>query len=33
LRKATRTLERRTGIKAVNDDDELLVGAVALKLK
>jgi hypothetical protein len=33
LRKATRTLERRTGIKAVNDDDELLIGAVALKLK
>lgn len=32
LRKATRVLERRTGIKAVNDDDELLVGAVALKL-
>jgi hypothetical protein len=33
LRKATRVIERRTGIKTVNDDDELLVGAVALKLK
>jgi hypothetical protein len=32
LRKATRFIERRTGIKTVNDDDELLVGAVALKL-
>lgn len=32
LRKATRFIERRTGIKAVNDNDELLVGAVALKL-
>jgi hypothetical protein len=32
LRKATRFIERRTGIKTVNDDNELLVGAVALKL-
>lgn len=32
LRKATRFIERRTGIKAVNDDNELLVGAVAVKL-
>jgi hypothetical protein len=32
LRKATRVIERRTGIKTVNDDNELLVGAVALKL-
>jgi len=32
LRKATRIIERRTGIKTVNDNDELLIGAVALKL-
>lgn len=32
LRKATRFIERRTGIKTVNDDDQLLVGAVALQL-
>jgi hypothetical protein len=32
LRKATRFIERRTGIKTVNEDNELLVGAVALKL-
>lgn len=32
LRKATRFIERHTGIKTVNDDNELLVGAVALKL-
>ncbi len=33
LRKATRFIERRTGINAVNEDDELLIGAVAIKLK
>ena len=32
LRKATRIIERHTGIKTVNDNDELLIGAVALKL-
>jgi hypothetical protein len=33
LRKATRMVERRTGIDATNEDDELLIGMVALKLK
>lgn len=32
LRKATRFIERRTNIKATNEDDELLIGVVALKL-
>ena len=32
LRKATRFIERRTNIKATNENDELLIGAVALKL-
>ena len=33
LRKATRFIERRTGINPVNDDDKLLVGVVAISLK
>jgi hypothetical protein len=33
LRKAARFVEKRTGIKATNDDDELVVGAVAINLK
>lgn len=33
LRKAARMVERRTGINATNDEDELLIGVVALKLK
>jgi hypothetical protein len=33
LRKATRFIERRTGINPVNDDDKLLVGVVAINLK
>jgi hypothetical protein len=33
LRKATRFIERRTGINPVNEDNELLIGAVAIKLK
>jgi hypothetical protein len=34
LRKATRLIERKTGIDPTNgDDDELLIGAVAVKLK
>jgi anti-sigma factor RsiW len=33
LRKATRLIERRTGINPTNDDEELLIGAVAIKLK
>jgi hypothetical protein len=33
LRKATRMIEKRTGIDATNDDGRLLIGAVALKLK
>ncbi|MFN2456833.1 MAG: hypothetical protein ABR502_01415 [Chitinophagaceae bacterium] len=33
LRKATRFIERRTGVNPVNDDDELLIGAIAIKLK
>ena len=32
LRKVARFIERRTGIGTVNADNELLVGAVALKL-
>jgi len=32
LRKATRFIERRTSISATNENDELLIGAVALKL-
>ena len=33
LRKATRMIERKTGIDATDGDDELLIGAVAVKLK
>lgn len=33
LRKATRMVERRTGINATNEDDELLIGVVAVKLR
>lgn len=33
LRKATRLVERRAGINATNEDEELLIGVVALKLK
>lgn len=33
LRKATRLIERRTGIDPTNDNGELLIGAVAVKLK
>ncbi|HEV7622079.1 MAG TPA: hypothetical protein VGO09_10105 [Flavisolibacter sp.] len=33
LRKATRIIEKRTGIDPSNDNDELLIGAVAVKLK
>jgi hypothetical protein len=33
LRKATRLIEKRTGIDPANDDNELLIGAVAVKLK
>jgi hypothetical protein len=33
LRKATRFIERRTGIKATDEEDRLLVGAVAISLK
>jgi hypothetical protein len=33
LRKATRLIERRTGINPTNDDEELLIGAMAIKLK
>jgi hypothetical protein len=33
LRKATRFIERTTNIDPVNEDDKLLIGAVALKLK
>jgi hypothetical protein len=32
LRKATRFIERRTNISATNENDELLIGAVAVKL-
>ncbi len=32
LRKATRFIERRTNISATNENDELLIGAVAFKL-
>lgn len=32
LRKATRFIERRTGVNPVNEDDELLIGVVAIKL-
>jgi hypothetical protein len=33
LRKATRFIERRTGVATTNENDELLIGAVAIKLK
>jgi len=33
LRKATRLIEKRTGIDPTNSDGELLIGAVAVKLK
>ncbi|RYZ22502.1 MAG: hypothetical protein EOO16_08750 [Chitinophagaceae bacterium] len=33
LRKAARFVEKRTGIRATNDDDQLVVGAVAINLK
>ena len=32
LRKASRFIERRTGINPVNEDDKLLIGVVAIKL-
>lgn len=32
LRKATKVIEKRTGINPTNDDGELLIGAVAVKL-
>ncbi len=33
LRKATRFIERTTNIKPTNEDDELLIGAISLKVK
>ncbi len=33
FRRVSRFIERRTGIGTVNADNELLIGAVALKLK
>jgi hypothetical protein len=33
LRKATRVIEKRTGIEAANEDGEVLIGALAVKLK
>ncbi|TCJ18762.1 hypothetical protein EPD60_03105 [Flaviaesturariibacter flavus] len=33
LRKAARFVEKRTGIRATNEDDQLVVGAVAINLK
>ncbi|RYY98492.1 MAG: hypothetical protein EOO11_07870 [Chitinophagaceae bacterium] len=33
LRKATRFIERRTGIKTTNDDDQLVIATVAINLK
>lgn len=33
LRKATRMVERRTGLSATNEEEELVIGVVALKLK
>jgi hypothetical protein len=33
LRKATRVIVKATGIDATNEDDELLIGALAVKLK
>ena len=33
LRKATRFIEKRTGIKTTNEDDQLVVGGVAINLK
>ena len=33
LRKATRVIEKKTGIDPTTNDDELLIGAVAVKLK
>ena len=32
LRKATRFIERRTNISTTNENDELLIGAVSVKL-
>jgi hypothetical protein len=32
LRKATRFIERRTNISTTDENDELLIGAVSLKL-
>jgi hypothetical protein len=32
LRKATRFIERRTGVNPTNEDDELLIGTIAIKL-
>ncbi|MFN2439092.1 MAG: anti-sigma factor [Chitinophagaceae bacterium] len=32
LRKATRFIERRTGVNPTNEDDELLISAIAIKL-
>ncbi|HEU4469457.1 MAG TPA: hypothetical protein VFR58_00110 [Flavisolibacter sp.] len=33
LRRATRLIEKKTGIDPINDDGQLLIGAVAVKLK
>jgi anti-sigma factor RsiW len=33
LRKATRFIERRTGVDATNENDELLIGALSINLK
>jgi hypothetical protein len=33
FRKVSRFIQRNTGIGTVNSDNELLIGAVALKLK
>ncbi|MGZ3924442.1 MAG: hypothetical protein ACXVBJ_11780, partial [Flavisolibacter sp.] len=33
LRKATRVIERKTGVDPTDGDNELLIGAVAVKLK
>jgi len=33
LRKATRVIEKRTGIASSSDDGEILIGALAVKVK
>ncbi|RYZ17243.1 MAG: hypothetical protein EOO16_24515 [Chitinophagaceae bacterium] len=33
LRKASRFIEKRTGIKTTNEDNQLVVGGVAINLK